>query len=89
MNPLKKYFIFAISFLIMFSILQVLSGVLLTATYTPEITTLWNQSAQLTDEVVMYGTFNPFLITVLTAFLSATIAYFIPNISMKHKQRDN
>lgn len=89
MNPLKKYFLFAISFLIMFSILQILSGVLLTATYIPDTTTLWNQSAQLTDEVVIYGTFNPFLITLLTAFLSATIAYFIPNISMKHKQRDN
>jgi ABC-type Fe3+ transport system permease subunit len=75
---LKKYIIFAISFIILFSIFQVLYGVLLTFMYTPNIEEGWNMSGSLSKAVVITGSHSSFLPTLLIAFLSATIAYFVP-----------
>ena len=81
---MKKYIIFAISFIIIFSLFQVLSGFFLTLTYTPDIVTAWNSSATLPQEIVMKSN-SPFLLTLFFAFLSATIAYFIPKkFTKKH-----
>jgi len=75
---LKKYLIFVISFLLLFSIFQVLFGVFLTSMYTPDIEDAWNMSGSLSQEVVIKNSHSPFLLTLFIAFLSATIAYFIP-----------
>lgn len=74
---MKKYIIFAISFILLFSLFQVLSGMILTFMYTPDITEAWNTSANLPQEVDI-GSNSNFLLTLFIAFLSATIAYFIP-----------
>ncbi|MFD2043078.1 hypothetical protein ACFSTA_02010 [Ornithinibacillus salinisoli] len=75
---MKKYIIFAISFILLFSLFEILSGMLLTTMYTPDITEAWNTSANLSQEVVIKGGTSNFLLTLFFAFLSATIAYFIP-----------
>lgn len=75
---MKKYAIFAISFILLFTLFQVLSGMLLTFTYTPDIEEAWNMSANLPQETMIKSSHNPFLLTLFIAFLSASIAYFIP-----------
>jgi len=84
---MKKYIVFAISFILLFSLFQllfqVLSGTLLTFMYTPDMEEAWNSSANLSQEVVFKSNHHPFLLTLFFAFLSATIAYFIPKKFMK------
>lgn len=75
---MKKYVIFAVSFVLLFSLLQMLSGMVLTYTYTPEIEKAWELSATLPQETVIKGSQHSFLLTFVIAFLSATIAYVIP-----------
>jgi fructose-specific phosphotransferase system IIC component len=74
---LKKYLIFGISFVLLFLIFQVLSGMLLTLMYTPHIEEAWNRSESLSNEVVITGNDSSFLFTLFMALISATIAYFI------------
>lgn len=76
---MKKYMIFAISFIFLFSLFQVLSGMLLTYLYTPSVEEALDSGANLPQEVVMNSSHNSFLLTLLIAFLSATIAYLIPS----------
>lgn len=75
---MKKYLIFAISFILLFLLFQILSGLFLTIAYTPDIEEAWNMSADAPQKVVIKGSRSPFLITLFIAFLSASIAYFIP-----------
>ena len=86
---MKKYIIFAISFILLFSLFQflfqVLSGTLLTFMYTPDIEGAWNSSANQSQEAVIKSNHSPFSLTLYFAFLSATIAYFIPKKFMKNK----
>lgn len=70
---MKKYVIFSISFIILFTLFQILSGLLLTITYTPHFL-----SANLSNQSSLTSSSSPFLLTLFIAFLSATIAYFIP-----------
>ncbi|GAB3053746.1 hypothetical protein [Virgibacillus ainsalahensis] len=85
---MKKYIIFAISFILLFSLFQVLSGMFLTLTYTPDISEAWNRSADLSQEVVIKGSGSSFLLTLSIAFLSATIAYFIPKKITKNNSNN-
>lgn len=83
---MKRYFIFSISFILLFTLFQVLSGVFLTFAYTPDIEEAWNSSANLPQEVVIKSGHSPFLLTLLVAFISATIAYYIPKkVTNKNK----
>ncbi|RKQ30396.1 hypothetical protein [Oceanobacillus halophilus] len=74
---MKKYIIFAISFLLLLSLFQVISGWFLTFMYTPDVTDAWNVSANLSSEVVIRSDNRNDLLTIFFAFLSAIIAYFI------------
>ncbi|MDY0404337.1 hypothetical protein P5G51_001940 [Virgibacillus sp. 179-BFC.A HS] len=78
---MKKYIIFAISFIILFSAFQILSGYFLTLFFTPDITEAWNQAGNLPNSVVMKGTSS--FIPLFFAFLAATLAYFTPKIFVK------
>lgn len=80
----KKYFIFAISFVLLFLIFQVLSGMLVTLIDTPNIEEAWNMSGSLPQEVVITGNDSSFLLTLFIALLSAAIAYFISKKSIKN-----
>jgi quinol-cytochrome oxidoreductase complex cytochrome b subunit len=81
---LKKFFIFAISFALLFIIFQVISGMLLTMLYTPNIEEAWSMSGSLSQETVITGNSNSFLITLFTTLLSAAIAYLIPKKLIKN-----
>lgn len=75
---MKKYIIFAVSFLVLFVAFQVLAGMFLTVTYTPDVNEAWKMSSSLPQETIIAATHNPFLFSLIIAFLSASIAYFIP-----------
>lgn len=74
---MKSYMIFAIGFIVLFSLFEGLSGVLLTFLYTPNVEAAWDMSAHLPQEVALNASGSPFLLTLLIALMSATIAYFI------------
>ena len=79
---MKKYIVFAVSFILLFSVFfglsQVLAGMLLTSMYTPDVGEAWSMSANLPQEIVIQSSQSPFILTIIVAFLFATIAYFIP-----------
>jgi len=64
---MKKIIVFAISFILLFSAFQILSGYFLTIFYTPNITSAWNQADNLSGNVIIKG--GSFLIPLLFAFL--------------------
>ncbi|WP_461179029.1 hypothetical protein [Virgibacillus ainsalahensis] len=53
----------------------------LTLIYTPDITEPWNSSGHSAQEVVIKS--SSFLPALIVAFLSVTIAYFIPKVFTK------
>lgn len=65
----KKYIIFSISFVVIYTLIQFGSGLFLTLTYTPGMTGTGNMGTIISQETFI----------LCTAFLSASIAYFIPN----------
>lgn len=74
---MKKYFTFAVSFVLLFLVLQVLSGMLLTFTYTPDMEEAWKASANLSQEIIIKSSHSPFLLTIVIGLLSASVAYFL------------
>lgn len=74
---LKKYIVFSISFVLLFSFIYVLSGMVLTYLFVPSIEEAWNSVANSSQEVVRNRYDSSFLFTLFIAFLSASIAYFI------------
>lgn len=77
-SKVKKYIIFAISFILLFLIFQIVFGVIITYMYTPDIQETWYTSGGLSQTNVHISSHYSFLPTFLIAFLAATIAYFIP-----------
>lgn len=82
---MKKYIIFAFSFIISFLILQVIYGYFLSLFYTPDITSAWSQAESLPSNVVLKGS-SSFVPLLFMAILAATIAYFTPKLLMKKEQ---
>ena len=78
---MKKYIVFVVSFFVFYSILQIVSGLLLTATYTPNLSNAW-KSVGTTSQTEIIGN-TPFFMPFLLAFLSATVAYFVANRFVK------
>ena len=78
---MKKHIVFLVGFILLSSLFtllfQVLSGVFLTSTYTPDISEAWKASANLSQEVAIFSTGSSFLFTLLSVSLSAVVAYFI------------
>lgn len=68
---MKKYFVFIISFILLYVAFQILSGVILTAFYTPDFSAI---EGNLSQEVV-FGEVNS--IPLLVTLLIATFAYFL------------
>ena len=73
---MKKYLIFLSSFLLLFTLLHISAGLLVTATYTPDPTNAWELSHPLTQEVT-FGDRSQ-IPTLLIATLAATLAYLVP-----------
>ena len=67
---MKKFFVFIISFVTLFTAFQILSGLILTAFHTPNPTPIANN---LSPEVSFGSASNPLLLALLTA----AVAYFL------------
>ncbi|MEI3614000.1 hypothetical protein [Pseudogracilibacillus sp. SO30301A] len=80
---MKKLIVFAISFILLFSLSHIFSGFFLTVTYKPNIEEAWHMSGNLSQEIVIKSN-SSFLLTLFLAFLSATIAYYIPKKFIKN-----
>jgi len=78
---MKKYIVFAISFMFLFAAFQILSGYFLTLFFTPDISSAWNQAGSLPSNTVIKG--GSFFTPLLFAFLVATLAYFTPKLFVK------
>ncbi|KWW15452.1 MULTISPECIES: hypothetical protein [Peribacillus] len=76
---MKKYLFFTISFLLLFTILQVISGLILTAAYTPD----FSGATPIAGSPGMVS--QPQLPVMIMSALSAVMAYFISNRVMKSK----
>lgn len=74
---LKKFVLFITSFLLLFLILQIGSGMIVTTLYSPDMGDAWSQSAALPQETVVSGSIVTPLVTLLTGLVSAAAAYFI------------
>lgn len=79
---MKKFIVFAVSFLVLFVAFQVTSGYFMTLFYTPDMEAAWNQSESLSSSVVIKG--SPTFTPILLAMLAATIAYFSPKLFIKN-----
>ncbi|MEK5323423.1 hypothetical protein [Aeribacillus sp. FSL M8-0254] len=74
---LKKYFVFIIRFLLLYTVFQILSGNVLTAFYTPDFSA---KTGSLSQEVV-FG--EPSSIPLLISLFIATTAYFLTQKVLK------
>ncbi|WP_088068780.1 hypothetical protein [Gottfriedia luciferensis] len=76
---MKKYLLFVFSFILLFGVFNVFSGMLQTVFYQQNPTTLslWNNVDQLSSEVVFVK--SSLLPTIMIALFSATVAFFIQN----------
>ncbi|MGE7185973.1 hypothetical protein ACQKKK_18905 [Peribacillus sp. NPDC006672] len=74
---MKKYLFFTISFLLIFMILQVLSGFILTAAYAPDFSGSGHIGGTLSNEVI-FGQSSKMPLMII-ASISAVSAYFILN----------
>ena len=68
MTNLKKFLVFISSFVVIFMAFQIVSGLILTASYSPDFL-----SVNLSREMSFGYDSNPLLLTLLTA----TLAYYI------------
>jgi len=60
------------------------SGLILTFIYQPDVEEAWNMSVGLSSEVTMYE--NTAIPTIIFAVLAAAIAYFVPKALRKMKR---
>ena len=73
---MKKYLVFIVSFIVMYTVFQILSGMFLTWIYTPDMSSAWFMSADLSQGTLITGS-NSLGLPLLTAVLAASGAYFI------------
>lgn len=89
---MKKFTVFAVGFVLLFTLLgfsaQLLSGIFLTFSYVPDVSEAWDASTNLPQEVEIFSSSSsiPFILTLLIALLSATVAYFTAQKFPRHKQ---
>ena len=74
---MKKYFVFIISFILLYTVFQILSGMILTAFYTPDFSTIEGNFSQ--NVVFGEGTSIPLLVTLFIA----TSVYFLSKKNLK------
>ncbi|MDX8364573.1 hypothetical protein [Cytobacillus sp. IB215665] len=81
---MKNYLVFIGSFIILFLLLQLLSGAFLTTTFILD----YSQATYNTEnisEVVEFGNSSSILFYIIV-ILSATMAYFVPKVMTKFKR---
>lgn len=87
---MKNYIVFAVSFLILFTIFQFISGAVQTMMYQPNMNDAWGNWGHHMhghySNRINIGVRPPLIPIYLVAFISASIAYFISN---KFPKQDN
>ncbi|GEN45450.1 GNAT family protein [Alkalibacillus haloalkaliphilus] len=78
---MKKFFLFGVSFVVIFAVFQMLSGMVLTWMHTPNVSEAWSMSGSLPQETVIVGNFS--LVSLGMILASAMIAYIISNRIMQ------
>jgi hypothetical protein len=73
-GKLKKYFLFFISFLALYFVIQFVSGWILTATYKPKLSETWNSSVLL-SKVALGG--SPGVPFIAIGIMAALLAYLV------------
>ena len=73
---LKKWIIFSVTCIGLFFILQTVSGMVLTALYTPDINNAWKMSTSLSESTVIYGSTSILSIVILLG-ISVGISYVL------------
>ncbi|PEK98333.1 hypothetical protein [Bacillus sp. AFS017336] len=72
---MKKYLLFVLSFILLFGVINVFSGMLQTVFYQPDFSNLWNNVEQLHNEVIFVkSSSTP---TIIVTLISATIAFYL------------
>ncbi|WP_018709257.1 hypothetical protein [Siminovitchia fordii] len=72
---MKRYFAFIISFILFYIVFEILSGVILTAFYTPDFFAMEGNLSQ--EAGFTEATFVPIDLTIIIAIATATAAYFV------------
>ncbi|WP_017185770.1 hypothetical protein [Alkalibacillus haloalkaliphilus] len=72
---MKKFFLFGVSFVVIFAVFQMLSGMILTWMYTPNVSEAWSMSGSFPQETVIVGNFS--LVSLGIILASTVIAYII------------
>ncbi len=72
---MKRYFVFIVSFILFYTVFEILSGVILTAFYTPDFSAMENNLSQKAGFVE--ASFVPIDLTIIIAIATATAAYFV------------
>lgn len=73
---MKKYLVFAVSFIVLFLIIQTLVGYVMTLLYTPAVNSAWYQAVNASENIVIDTRFTGHAFVI--AFIAASIAFFIP-----------
>lgn len=82
---MKKFFLFLISFIALFTVTQILSGLLLTNLYTPNLSASWSSTTQL-PQTAYFGN-TTFIPTLILAVFSVVVAYFMPHLFKRFSKR--
>ncbi len=87
---MKKFIIFAISFMFFYTLLffssELLSGIFLTSKYVPDMSEAWGSSTVLPQKIEMFSNSSLFSISLLIALLSASVAYLTAQKYSQHSQ---
>lgn len=78
---MKKYILFAVIFILLFTLFQILNGLFLTLAYSPDLEEAWDRSATLPREIVIIKEEQTsFSFTLISAFFATSVAYFVPKM---------
>lgn len=87
LNNLKRFFVFSLSFIILYFVMQVLTGFIVTLLYVPNIAKAWNTDGALFQTITLQG--KSFPISIIFVLISVAIAYFIQRkfVRLLHNKR--
>lgn len=76
---MKRYIFFSVSFILLFWLFHVLTGMILTWMYAPNAEEFWHTNTDLSQETVLQ-TNSSTAVSFVISFLAASIAYVISSV---------
>jgi quinol-cytochrome oxidoreductase complex cytochrome b subunit len=80
---MKKFLIFLVSFIVIYFALQIGSGLVLTALYSPDIKGAWETNFPLSNEVAFGGGGGFAYLGIIIVLIAGGAAYFISKVVKK------